>query len=174
MSNANREFKNKRYTPRLRNLRTHYNIAHRQPRLALLYSILSFVHSGRWTRVRNMILAAKSLDRSPMVEMKVVEKASSEKRKRMQVLPTPLSPMSSSLNSRSYVFFAIVSLFSVFSREPNMLLLTLVSIYCSSGTDVYTVQALKKERRRWRRARHTRHTARRRGWGTVNRCYIVI
>ena len=44
-----------------------------------------------------------------MVEMKVVEKASSENRKSMQVLPTPLSPMSSSLNSRSYVFFAIIS-----------------------------------------------------------------
>lgn len=36
-----------------------------------------------------------------MVEMKVVLKASSEKRKRTQVLPTPESPMSSSLKSRS-------------------------------------------------------------------------
>ena len=35
---------------------------------------------------------------SPMVEMKVVLKASSEKRKRRQVLPTPESPISSSLN----------------------------------------------------------------------------
>lgn len=36
--------------------------------------------------------------RSPMVEMKVALKASSEKRNRAQVLPTPESPMSSSLN----------------------------------------------------------------------------
>lgn len=35
---------------------------------------------------------------SPMVEIKVVLKASSEKRNRRQVLPTPESPMSSSLN----------------------------------------------------------------------------
>lgn len=42
-----------------------------------------------------------------MVEMKVVLKASSEKRNRTQVFPTPESPMSSSLNSKSYVFFAI-------------------------------------------------------------------
>lgn len=35
---------------------------------------------------------------SPMVEMKVVLKASSEKRNRRQVLPTPESPISSSLN----------------------------------------------------------------------------
>ncbi|KAG8548549.1 hypothetical protein GDO81_024994 [Engystomops pustulosus] len=42
-----------------------------------------------------------------MVEMKVVLKASSEKRKRTQVFPTPESPMSSSLKSRSYVFFAM-------------------------------------------------------------------
>lgn len=43
-----------------------------------------------------------------MVEMNVVEKASSENRNKMQVLPTPESPMSSSLNRRSYVFLAIV------------------------------------------------------------------
>lgn len=42
-----------------------------------------------------------------MVEMKVVLKASSEKRKRTQVFPTPESPIRSSLKSRSYVFFAI-------------------------------------------------------------------
>ena len=35
---------------------------------------------------------------APMVEMNVELKASSEKRKRTQVLPTPLSPISSSLN----------------------------------------------------------------------------
>lgn len=35
---------------------------------------------------------------SPMVEMKVALKASSEKRNRAQVLPTPESPISSSLN----------------------------------------------------------------------------
>lgn len=44
---------------------------------------------------------------SPMVDMKVVLKASSEKRNSTQVLPTPESPISSSLNSRSYVFFAM-------------------------------------------------------------------
>lgn len=43
----------------------------------------------------------------PIVEMKVVVKASSENRNRMQVLPTPESPISSSLNSRSYVFLAM-------------------------------------------------------------------
>ena len=43
----------------------------------------------------------------PMVLMKVDVKASSEKRNRMQVLPTPESPISNSLNSRSYVFLAI-------------------------------------------------------------------
>lgn len=42
-----------------------------------------------------------------MVEIKVVLKASSEKRKRTQVFPTPESPIRSSLKSRSYVFFAI-------------------------------------------------------------------
>lgn len=43
----------------------------------------------------------------PMVEMKVVLKASSEKRNSTQVFPTPESPIRSSLNSKSYVFFAI-------------------------------------------------------------------
>lgn len=42
-----------------------------------------------------------------MVEIKVVLKASSEKRKRTHVFPTPESPIRSSLKSRSYVFFAI-------------------------------------------------------------------
>lgn len=42
-----------------------------------------------------------------MVEMKVVLKASSEKRNSTQVFPTPESPIRSSLNSKSYVFFAI-------------------------------------------------------------------
>lgn len=37
----------------------------------------------------------------PMVEMKVVLKASSENLKRMHVLPTPESPIRSSLNNRS-------------------------------------------------------------------------
>lgn len=37
----------------------------------------------------------------------MVLKASSEKRKRTQVFPTPESPIRSSLKSRSYVFFAI-------------------------------------------------------------------
>lgn len=40
----------------------------------------------------------KSIRNSPMVEMNVVLKASSENRKRMQVFPTPESPISSNLN----------------------------------------------------------------------------
>jgi len=51
----------------------------------------------------------KSKDKSlPMVEMNVVLKASSENLKRMQVLPTPESPIRRSLNRRSYVFLAIL------------------------------------------------------------------
>lgn len=49
----------------------------------------------------------RHLEFLPMVEMKVVLKASSEKRNSTQVFPTPESPISSSLNSKSYVFFAI-------------------------------------------------------------------
>lgn len=45
---------------------------------------------------------------SPMVEIKVVLKASSEKRNNTQVFPTPESPIRRSLNSRSYVFFAMM------------------------------------------------------------------
>uniref|UniRef100_A0A8W7PR05 Uncharacterized protein n=1 Tax=Anopheles coluzzii TaxID=1518534 RepID=A0A8W7PR05_ANOCL len=41
-----------------------------------------------------------------MVEMKVDVNASSEKRNRMQVFPTPESPISSSLNSRSREMYA--------------------------------------------------------------------
>lgn len=54
-----------------------------------------------------------------MVEMKVVLKASSEKRKSTQVLPTPESPMSSSLNSRSYVFFAMEQAHLDPTLDPN-------------------------------------------------------
>ena len=39
--------------------------------------------------------------------MKVVLNASSEKRNRRQVFPTPESPMSNNLNNKSYVFLAI-------------------------------------------------------------------
>jgi len=44
---------------------------------------------------------------TPIVEMNVVLNASSENRNSRQVLPTPESPISNSLNNRSYVFFAI-------------------------------------------------------------------
>lgn len=43
----------------------------------------------------------------PIVEMKVVVKASSENLNRMHVFPTPESPISNNLKSKSYVFFAI-------------------------------------------------------------------
>lgn len=42
-----------------------------------------------------------------MVDMNVVLKASSENLNRTQVFPTPESPMSSNLNSKSYVFLAM-------------------------------------------------------------------
>ena len=44
----------------------------------------------------------------PIVEMKVVLKASSENRNRRQDFPTPESPIRSNLNKRSYAFFAII------------------------------------------------------------------
>lgn len=42
-----------------------------------------------------------------MVDINVVVKASSENLNKIQVFPTPESPISRSLNNRSYVFFAI-------------------------------------------------------------------
>ena len=48
-----------------------------------------------------------------MVDMKVVLKASSENLNKTQVFPTPESPISKSLNNKSYVFFAILSTSSV-------------------------------------------------------------
>lgn len=55
------------------------------------------IHQHEITHDRNL----------PMVEMKVVLKASSENRKSMHVLPTPESPISSNLNNKSYAFLAI-------------------------------------------------------------------
>ena len=49
---------------------------------------------------------------SPIVDINVVLKVSSENLKRIQVFPTPESPINSNLKSRSYVFFAIVKLWS--------------------------------------------------------------
>lgn len=43
----------------------------------------------------------------PIVDINVDVKASSEKRNSIQVFPTPESPISKSLKSKSYVFFAI-------------------------------------------------------------------
>lgn len=43
----------------------------------------------------------------PIVEMKVVVKASSENLNKIQVFPTPESPINNNLNNKSYVFFAI-------------------------------------------------------------------
>ena len=48
---------------------------------------------------------------SPIVDMNVVLKASSENRNKMQVLPTPESPINNNLKSKSYDFFAMVSLY---------------------------------------------------------------
>lgn len=57
-----------------------------------------------------MILRRRSLERYvPIVLIKVLVKASSEKRNKMQVFPTPESPISSNLNSRSYVFLAMAT-----------------------------------------------------------------
>lgn len=55
-----------------------------------------------------MLFFSINKDSSPIVEMKVVLKASSEKRNNTQVFPTPESPIRRSLNSRSYVFFAML------------------------------------------------------------------
>jgi len=54
---------------------------------------------------------------SPIVEMNVVVNASSENLNRMHVLPTPESPISNNLNSRSYVFLAITD--CRVSRSPG-------------------------------------------------------
>lgn len=44
----------------------------------------------------------------PMVDINVEVNASSENRNSIQVFPTPESPISNSLNNRSYVFLAII------------------------------------------------------------------
>ena len=54
-----------------------------------------------------VFIISRLTDNIPIVEMNVVLKASSEKRKRRQVLPTPESPINKSLKSKSYVFFAM-------------------------------------------------------------------
>lgn len=60
-----------------------------------------------------------------MVEMNVAVNASSENLNRMHVLPTPESPISNSLNSRSYVFLAIADggasrvVYGKFGREEH-------------------------------------------------------
>lgn len=61
---------------------------------------------GRWRGVAGGLTRRCG---SPMVDMNVVVNASSENLYSMHVLPTPESPISSSLNSRSYVFLAIAT-----------------------------------------------------------------
>ena len=46
----------------------------------------------------------------PIVEINVVLKASSEKRKRTHVFPTPLSPIRRSLKRRSYAFLFVAAI----------------------------------------------------------------
>ena len=62
-----------------------------------IYKHSDITHQHEITHDRNL----------PMVEMKVVLKASSENRKSMHVLPTPESPISNNLNNKSYAFLAI-------------------------------------------------------------------
>lgn len=59
-----------------------------------------------WTGARKVGTGFMNL---PIVEINVEVKASSENLNRIQVLPTPESPISSSLYSKSYVFLAILS-----------------------------------------------------------------
>lgn len=55
----------------------------------------------------------------PIVDMNVVVKASSENLKRIHVFPTPESPINNNLNSRSYVFLAIVILVGLLMHGAN-------------------------------------------------------
>jgi len=51
--------------------------------------------------------------------MNVVLNASSEKRNSRQVFPTPESPINSSLNNKSYVFFAILTSSTPENKNPQ-------------------------------------------------------
>ncbi len=71
----------------------------------------------KWPTVKLEALF-KNFNKSPIVDIKVVLKASSENLNSRHVFPTPESPINNNLKSKSYVFFAI-SNFCV-SSSSNM------------------------------------------------------